>query len=147
MGFIEKVKQVVTGKNEIERLQEQQANKVIRAKAISASLQERQKQAIRVAIEREKVNADNRIKKLREPRPSFWNAQVQSTMGLPFGSPIQQQTMSVNNKPRFYYIKKGKRYIKKRVKSNKPTQPSAPQRYDVLGSIGSFGTGQRYRVI
>jgi hypothetical protein len=141
MGFIDKVKRVVSGKREIEVLQESSANKIIRAKANASALQERQKQAIRIATEREKIYADNKIKQMRQPKQSFFSAQP--TLGMPFGSPIRDNAMPSRPKTTFQYIKKGKRYIRRRVKMPRPSQPAQPQRYDVLGSLGGFGSGRR----
>jgi hypothetical protein len=123
MGFIDKVKRVVSGKSEIEILQEAQANKIIRAKANASALQERQRQAIRIATEREKIYADNKIKQMRQPKQSFFN--TQPSLGLPFGSPIRDNAMP--SRPQ--KIRKMKR--------------SQLQRYDVLGNLGGFGSGRR----
>jgi hypothetical protein len=65
--FLEKVAQAVTGKTSVQRRQESSANAIIRQEALTASLQERKKQAVRMAIERERISADNRIKAMRAP--------------------------------------------------------------------------------
>ena len=101
MKFVEKLKTFATGKTDIERKQEASAMRKIRKKATSAGLQERQKQAIRLATEREKIRVDRQIKAMHQPRPSIASG---FNFGTPFGEP--RQIKQVKTKPRKRTIKR-----------------------------------------
>lgn len=106
------------------------ASKVIREKATSAELKERELQAIRLAKERVRAKTERQIKELKKPRQQFsvggrtggFNPGVLDVMG--YGG--RNQTVNVSNKKR-----------KKRRK-----QMPMQERYDVVGGINN-----RYRVI
>ena len=84
MGFREKLAQFVTGKTTLERKQEKAAMQVIRSEARSTALQERRKHIVKLAAEREKIKYEREIKKLREPKQSFFG---RVDYGSPFGQP------------------------------------------------------------
>ena len=84
MGFKEKIAQLATGKTAIERKQEKAAMQIIRQEARAASLQERRKHIVKLAAEREKIKYEREIKKLREPKQSFFG---KANYGSPFGEP------------------------------------------------------------
>lgn len=71
MGIINRLIYVATGKTDTERKQIASANMLIRKKAIAAALRERQTQETRIAIEREKLIANKKLKKMRQPKRIF----------------------------------------------------------------------------
>jgi len=84
MGFREKIAQLATGKTLLERKQEKAAMQVIRQEARAAALQEKRKQVVKLAAEKEKVKYEREIKRLREPKQSFFG---RANYGSPFGQP------------------------------------------------------------
>lgn len=129
MGFIEKAKQIVTGKSDIERRQEAAANRIIRQKVYAAQLKQREIEAVKFAQAREKAIYEKRTKQLTQPKPNMFGG-----MGSPFGQPRFAQ-------PPVQVVKRVKRKVK-RPKSrtrtvvkyiNKTPRAQPPQRYDVIG--------------
>ena len=140
MRFLEKVKQFATGKTELERKQEAAAMKDIRAEARAAALRERRTQAVRLATEREKAKYEQEIKKLRQPKKT-WSSNM--SYGSQFGQPrFQKQTQSKPQK-RTIYVKKGKHYIKKTIKSKVPQIQKPKQAQEFLDIIGFKGLKQK----
>ena len=84
MGFKEKLMKIATGKTSIERKQEQAAMTEIRKEAMAEGLRERRKHIVKLAAEREKIKYEREIKKLREPKQSFFG---KANYGSPFGQP------------------------------------------------------------
>ena len=136
MGFLETIKTTVTGKSQIERRQEAAANKIIRRKVIAEQLQEREKQAIRFAREKEKVIYQRKTQQLRQPprqAPMFGqNLGFGMVSGQGQARPIRSVPI---NQPK-YVVKK----IKKRTKRTKRSRPrparpeivQAPQRFRII---------------
>ena len=129
MGFITRVKNIATGKNENERRQEAAANAEIRKKAFATQLREREKFQVKLAAEREKIAYENRMKALKKPKQSFFskeNYNYGSAFGQPrmISKPIQGPIKKKRKK------KKGKykvRYIER------PQTQQQSNRIDVLG--------------
>jgi hypothetical protein len=133
MTFIEKVRKIATGKTPEEAKQEylarQEAQKEIRA----ASFQARKEQAVRFAVEREKIATDKRLQQLRTPP---------KPMSISYGSPFGQQPQSLQPRTKTRYVTiKSKPKIKRRIKRQvrQVRKVAAPQRFDVVGG----GLGQR----
>ena len=95
MGIKEKIAQLATGKTAIERKQEKAAMQIIRQEARAASLQERRKHIVKLAAEREKIKYEREIKRLKEPRQSFFGGM---NYGSPFGQPRSLGTRSAGKK-------------------------------------------------
>jgi len=123
MGFITRVKNIATGKNENERRQEAAANAEIRKKAFATQLREREKFQVKLAAEREKIAYENKVKALRKPKPSFFNKENYSS---PFGQP------RIISKPVQRNIKKKKKG-KYKIKYITRPQIQQPRRVDILG--------------
>ena len=149
MGFIERVKQIATGKSAIERRQEAVAMGEIRKKAIAAGLRERETQAVKFAAEREKAIYEKRTKALRQPKKGIFGvvAPEFKTYGSPFGQPRffrGRNEIVRGKKHKTVYVKKGKHYVKKRIRIHSIPSNSSPSykfkevmgrtnKYDVLG--------------
>ena len=135
MGFVEKIKRIATGKSEMERKQESAAMSEIRRKALAAQLKEREAQAVKFAQERERVSYEKRTKALRTPKPGFF--QGMQGYGSPFGQPRFQQSRAIKptKKYKTVYVKKGKHYVKKKVRAGtKQPRINQPQKFiDVIG--------------
>jgi len=71
MDFLEKLKTFATGKGPTERKQIKAANKLIRSRAISAALKEKEMQEIKYARERQRLKYEKKIKSLKEPKRIF----------------------------------------------------------------------------
>lgn len=93
MAWIKKIKEFATGKTEIERKREAQANRLIRERAMVAQLQERERQAIQFAKQREKISYDRRLKALKEPPKRF------DGFGVNMGNSILGQAMVQPSRP------------------------------------------------
>jgi len=147
MAFIEKLKQIATGKTEIERKQSSAATQIIRAKARAAAFREREKQEIRYATAREKAVYDRKVAALNRPRPT-----VSAGGGLNFfrEQPQQSRPQPSRTVVKYVPVKKGKRKMKKGkfrrvvIKQRPVQQPQQPQRFDVLGGSPR---GNGYRII
>jgi len=144
MAFIEKLKQIATGKTEIERKQSSAATQIIRSKARAAAFREREKQEIRYATAREKAVYDRKVAALNRPRPT-----VSAGGGLNFfrEQPQQPRSQPSRNVVKYVKVKKGKkkgtyRKVAVRQKAQQPQQPQPQQRFDVLGG-SSRGNGFR----
>ena len=148
MGIKEKIMRIATGRTTLERKQEQAAMTEIRKEALAEGLRERRKHIIKLAAEKEKIKYEREIKRLKEPRQSFFGGM---NYGSPFGQPRQLPTRTISKpKTRTIYVKKGKHYVKKQVRSKQRVsiQPTPqPQRYDILGNLGGRNNRERYRVI
>ncbi len=146
MAFIEKATQFLTGKTAIERRQESAANQIIRQKANSAALRERETQAIRLAVAREKVSYDRKISALNQP-PRQYGSPMNGAFGNMFGVAQQkpQAKSRIVVRTRYKPVKRGKKIIYKKVRTRTQSMPKiAPQqRYDAIGS----GFSGSYRVI
>ena len=93
MAWIKKIKEFATGKTEIERKREAQANRLIRERAMVAQLQERERQAIQFAKQREKISYDRRLQALKEPPKRF------DGFGVNMGNSILGQAMVQPSRP------------------------------------------------
>ena len=93
MAWIKKIKEFATGKTEIERKREAQANRLIRERAMVAQLQERERQAIQFAKQREKISYERRLKALKEPPKRF------DGFGVNMGNSILGQAMVQPSRP------------------------------------------------
>ena len=127
MAFFEKVKQIATGRTEAERRQLAAANAQIRQKVFAAELREREKQSIRLSEESIRAKAEMKLKQIRNPKPmGGFLSPVNSGMNYGiggFGQPIK----TPKTKSRYVYVKKGKRYIRKKVSGPKMVRPQISQ--------------------
>ena len=125
MAFLEKIKRIATGKTEIERNEEAEANKIIRQKVLQAQLKEREIQNVRLAQESIRAKAEAKLKQIRNPRPAF-SMGYSMNYGSPFGQPTQQVIQKTISKPKtkYTYVKKGKRYIRKKVPTKRILKPA-----------------------
>jgi hypothetical protein len=134
MSFFDKVKQIATGKTEEERRQIAAANIEIRKKALAAELREREKTNIMLAEEKIRTQAKAKLKAIQSPKQSF---SINNSMN--YGSMLGQpriETKTTNRiKPKYIYIKKGKKYIRKKVKGSslpKISQPMIQKRWNPI---------------
>jgi hypothetical protein len=141
MQFVSKVQQFVSGKTDIERKQEQAANEVIRKKAIVAQLKERERQAIKFGMEKEKVAYERRMKALREPPKPMYQSPIgggQFANILGSSQPVEQRAVTRRTiRTREVPIRKGKKivgYKRVSVKQKRITQPKViqPQPYRII---------------
>ena len=127
MAFLEKIKNIATGRTEPERKQIAVANVEIRKRALAAELREREKQTVRISEERVRVKAQEQLKKIRSGG-SFLGPVPGGAYGSPFGKPRQlaprPNVISTKRKR-----KKGK---KKRSKNYQPMSITQPKRYDPI---------------
>ena len=105
MGFINNLKQIATGKTDIERKQERTANMQLRKDVNAAIFKTRKEEAIKFAVTKEQLKYSNATKKLKSPKQSVSN----------FGivAPEYKNYGSVTGQPRVY---KGKKYGRKSKK-------------------------------
>lgn len=125
MAWIKKIKEFATGKTEIERKREAQANRLIRERAMVAQLQERERQAIQFAKQREKISYDRRLQALKEPPKRF------DGFGVNMGNSILGQAMVQPSRP---VIKRSSKK-KSKKKSNvvrRTIEPVYQQPYRVI---------------
>ena len=131
MAFLESIKRIATGKTEVERRQEAAAQQIIRRKAIAAGLRERERQAIRSAAERERIIAQRKLERFKNP-PRL----APITQG--FGS--SQMTNIISGRspaPNIQRVRVKSRPKKKR-KTSRPQRtvyidrPVQPQRFEVI---------------
>lgn len=81
MGFFEKIREVVSGKTKMERLQEKAATTNIRSKQMAAYYAAKEKEGIRVAQAKATAEANSKIRAIHRqyaPQKQYSN---------PFGSP------------------------------------------------------------
>ena len=142
MAFIEKIKQLATGKTEIERKQSAAASQIIRGKARAAAFQERERQEIRLATAKEKAFYDRKIANLNRPRPT-----VSAGGGMNFFR--EQPRVQPQQRTVVKYVQVGGRKKKpmrrkfRRVAVKQRTQQPQPrQRFNVIGA-GLGGNGFR----
>ena len=76
MAILESLKQFATGKTESERKQYAIRNRMIVAKARAAGFEEKEKQEVRLAIARQKMFYDNKIKNLSNKQSMFGNVDI-----------------------------------------------------------------------
>jgi len=76
MAFLESIKNLTSGKTAIERKQSAAANKIIRARSISAAFKEKEKQEIRLAIAKQKEYYNNKIRNLSKKRVGFSSVDI-----------------------------------------------------------------------
>ena len=105
MGFLSNLKQITSGKTELERKQEKAANTQLRKDINDAIFKTRKEEAIKFAVIKEQLKYSNATKKLKSPRKSVGN----------FGivAPEYKNYGSITGQPRIY---KGKKYDKKSKK-------------------------------
>jgi len=94
MSFIEKIQNTITGKTSEQRANDRLATSIASRQIQKAAFEERSRQMTRVAVEKEKLRADNMLKKARESynRPS---GGFISPMGKGFSSPVGGSTFSI----------------------------------------------------
>ena len=71
MAILESLKQFATGKTESERKQYAVRNRIIRARAISAAFEEKEKQEIKLAVAKQKIYYGNKIKNISSKKEGF----------------------------------------------------------------------------
>lgn len=135
----EKIKAKVRGRlqeirNENARIKA--ANKIIKEKATSAALREKQKQEINFAEERQKYIYERKLQKMKQPAGGFFSGfeGVNS-----YGTPMGRKKVVGSQKVIIY--KKGKKGKKRKIVKYKPQTSSysfgglvrQQGRYDVLG--------------
>ena len=126
MGFIGRVKQIVTGKTASEREEERKVNSLIKQKSLEAEYKEREIQNVRLATEKVRIKADAQLRRIKQsyaPRQSSG-----SSFGSMFGAPRQL----VQPKPVVGYrrVKRGKT---RRVQiRNVPQVFQQPKRFNVI---------------
>jgi len=76
MAFLENIKNFATGKTESERKQYAIRNRMIVAKARAAAFEEKEKQEIRLAVARQRMHYDNKIKNLSNRRTGFASVDI-----------------------------------------------------------------------
>ena len=94
MSFLNKLKDTMTGKTEIERLQEKAALKEIKKDVNSARLRTQRDEAVKFAIELEKHKYKKRLEQAKAPKPSFGSGMGGFNLGgfgTPLGQPRQMQ--------------------------------------------------------
>lgn len=127
MVFLEKLKNIATGRTESERRQIAAANVVIRKRALAAELREREKQSIRLSEEKVRVKAQSQIKKIRSG-----GRILGAVPGGAYGSPFGQPRQLVPKQKVIYKKRKGKKGKKKRVRVYQPANIIQPKRYDPI---------------
>ena len=144
MGFLSKAKEVISGKTELERKQEKAANTQIRKEVMSAQLRERKEQAVKYAVEAEKIKYQQKIKQLKQPRPAFSGfgsspsndmfgfRNYGSVTGQPrvVNTPVRmvRKRVRIKSKP----MRRKKKYKYVQVRTPIPQQPQ-PRKFDILG--------------
>lgn len=134
MGFIKKIKEFATGKTEIERKREAQANKLIREKVLVAQLQEREKRAVEFARAREKFEYEKRLKAMKQPPKWFsgYESQMRSPiMGGVFSPQPPKPEIKLKKKKRTPSIDRLVYYAPQR-RRRKVTQTQGPQKFQVI---------------
>jgi len=143
MGIQDKIRKKLQ-ENRQSNLKIRLANKVIREKSRVAGLKEKERQAIRLAIEKQKLKADakinrakriqeirlnQRIKQIQNPQPSFGDFANKVVVGN-----TKKKSTKKNKKPT-KKNKKSKKSSRRRVTTpNKAlSQTLQPHKFDVLG--------------
>ncbi len=129
MAFLEKAKEVLTGKSKTERLQEKDAYKIMRSDVNTARLKTRKEEAVKFAIESEKHKYSQRLKRLKQPRQPA----QQMDIGGMFRQPSAISQPSIQTKK----SKKKKGSKKKKARRNfspSPQQPSQ-KRFNVITGV------------
>ncbi len=124
--FLPKLREILTGKDKIERLQEKAASKIIRKDVNAARLKARQEQAVKFAIEVEKHKYDQRLKQLKRPRQPI----QQMDFGGMFRQPSAISQPSIQTKK----SKKKKGSKKKKVQRtvSPPSEQTPQKRFNVI---------------
>jgi hypothetical protein len=148
MGFIANIQEKITGKTAQQRASDKLAADIQRREIQKAAMEERGRQSVRIATEREKIIADARLRKIKEgynrPASSIGGGNM---LGGFFTQAAAQPSISrMAPKRKVYYVKRGKRYVRKVSKGgSRMIAPVAQARYDPIGGFG-FGGG-KYKVI
>ncbi len=126
MAFLEKAKEVLTGKSKTERLQEKDAYKIMRSDVNTARLKARKEEAVKFAIESERHKYSQRLKRLKQPRQPL----QQMDIGGMFKQPRAVNQPSIQTKK----SKKKKGSKKKRVQKivTPPAQHIPQKRFNVI---------------
>lgn len=104
------------------------ANKIIKERALNAALKEKEKQAIRVAEERQKESANRQITKIKQRKPA--GAFFEGFSGFNYGTPIGIKKSVTTTKR----IKRRGKKGKGKTRTIKVSRPSSfSYKYDVLG--------------
>lgn len=132
MAFLKKAREVITGKTNIERLQEKAAQKEIKKATLGARYKTQKEEAVKYAMESEKHKYSEKLKRLKQPRVGMGSGgfgDYGGLMGKPrfVKSPVQQIS-----KKRKGSKKKGSKKKHAPVQKLQGQLPPAPKRFDVL---------------
>ena len=138
MRILRNIRQVFTGRTDVERKQEQLANAQIRKEALAEQLRVRREHAVKYAGEAERLKYQQKIKQLRQPKQSYGGFGLQSNEYRDYGSAFGQPRI-VKQRVITRTIGKGKK--KRKVKRTIRTAPQykfdqiaeTPRRFDILG--------------
>lgn len=101
MKFLQKIQNTITGKSEIERLEQREALKEIRKDVNSARLRTQREEAVKYAIELEKHKYKTRLEQAKKPKSSFFNGSSGSggfNLGNTFGGLFPTQSKGKKQK-------------------------------------------------
>ncbi len=124
--FLPKLREILTGKDKIERLQEKAASKVIRKDANAARLKARHEQAIKFAIASEEHKYSQRLKQLKQSR--------QPAQKIDFGGMFRQPSAISQPSIQTKKSKKKKGSKKKKVQRtvSPPSEQTPQKRFNVI---------------
>lgn len=123
--FFKKMKKKLA-EAKLERQRISVANKIIQQRAVTAALQERQKQAIEFAVEREKLRTKAKLAKIKattQPRPRF---------PIGFGAPFVEKARTKKGK------KKKRKHKRRRaiyITERQPTPRSESNFFDIANTV------------
>ena len=118
MAFLEKLKNITTGRTEDERKQIAEANKRIRQRALEIELKEREAQTIRLTEAKIRARGDAKLKQMQTGGRFF---------GSVPGGAYQSQVPRIKSE-----FKKLKKKLKKKRVNYNPIMGNAPKRYDII---------------
>ena len=143
MAFTEKIKQFVTGKNQLERQQEAAATKQIRSEVNAATFRQKRESAIKFAQESEKLKFERKLSELKKPRPSMNSFNFISPRQTSFDSitGTQRTTPAVKSVRR--KVSRGGRTVIRRRQRSSPIRrrqrvTTVPQKQERFNPIGGF---------
>ena len=124
--FLPKIREILTGKTKIERLQEKAATKIIRKDVNAARFKAQKEEAIKFAIESEKHKYSQRLKQLKQPR--------QPAQQMDFGGMFRQPSTVSQPSIQTKRSKKKKGSKKKKVQRivSPPSEQTPQKRFNVI---------------
>ena len=141
MAIIRRIREAISGKSDIERKQEKVATAQIRKEVMSAQLRERREQAVKYAVEAEKLKYQRKLNQLKNPKPKVGGSSfgLQTNTNDLFGfrnyGSVSGQTRIINKrtitKPIGNKSIRRKKKIRKRFRQ--PVQSQQPERINILG--------------